>query len=414
MFAWCFIFFCTSTHFVRLASSMRLLLCLLSFTLFFSSALAALVNVTVDDQKGDPKTGATVSYTPADAWAISSPCDDCFAQVDPSKAWYTTWHVGKFMPQTNESAVVLQASYTFSGTAVYVNCILAQSAKHPTGRSDMTFFIDGVQAGTYSSEPDPESSPDYVYNVTVFSHENLSSGRHIIQIQGGHIGGSASLILLDSIIYSHDDDDGSSTPSAPVAVPSLAPNSSAALETTSLSATRSKIIGGVLGTLGSALVIGLVCYAYLRWGRKSSHILPVIKHGPGSDQPGIARLGHHRRSYSFNPNLLVRKIINKPVNVTTMRDTRHRPPPLQAELLNTQDQGSPFPSGISSEDYSRLLSVQQWRRQTHEETASVVSPGLPDMSEELSSYYEDATDSYRTRAPPRPRRPPRRFTVMNG
>ncbi|KAK0245497.1 hypothetical protein EDD85DRAFT_943924 [Armillaria nabsnona] len=390
---------------------MRLLLCSLSLTLFFSSALATLVNVTVDDQHGDPITQDTISYTPADAWDVNSlPCNSCSTQVDASKAWNETWHVGKF---SNKSTSVLEASYPFSGTAVYVNCILALTAEHPTGRSDMTFFIDGVQVGTYSSEPD-SSDPGYDYNVTVFAHERLSSGRHIIQIQSGHIGGSASLILLDSIIYSHDDDD-QSTPSAPVATPSSAPNSSAALANTSPSATRSKIIGGVLGTLGGALVIGLACYAYLRWRRKSCHVLPITEHGPGSDQPGhgIARLGHHRRSYGFNPNLLIRKIINKPINVTTMRDTRHRPPPLQAELLNTQDHGSSFPSGISSEDYSRLLSVQQWRRQTHEETASVVSPGLPDMSEELSSYYEDATDSYRTRAPPRPR-PPRRFTVMNG
>ncbi len=98
-------------------------------------------------------------------------------------------------------------------------------------------------------------------------------------------------------------------------MPSPTPNSSAALANTSPSATRSKIIGGVLGTLGGALVIGLACYAYLRWRRKSCHILPITEHGPGSDQPGhgIARLGHHRRSYSFNPNLLIRKIINKPV-----------------------------------------------------------------------------------------------------
>ncbi|KAK0506422.1 hypothetical protein EDD18DRAFT_1342731 [Armillaria luteobubalina] len=341
MFAWCFLFFCTSTHFVRLASSMRLLLSLLLLALFLSSTLAALVNVTVDDQNGDPITQDTISYTPADAWTVSSACNNCFAPVDSSQAWDQTWHVGKF---NNESTAVLQASYTFSGTAVYVNCILARSVQHPTGRSDMTFFIDGVQAGTYSSEPDPPS-PDYVYNATVFAYENLSSGRHIIQIQSGHTEGSASLILLDSLIYSHNDDDGSSTSSAPVASHSTGPSSSADLETTSLSVIRSKIIGGVLGTLGGALIIGLACYAYLRWRRKSSHILPITKQGPGSDQPGIARFGRHRRSYSFNPNLLVRKVISKPVNVPTIRDTRHHPPPLQPELFNTQDHGSPFPSG---------------------------------------------------------------------
>ncbi len=132
MFAWCFIFFCTSTRFVRLASSMRLLLCSLSLSLFFSSALATLVNVTVDDQNGDPTTGNTISYTPADAWDVNSlPCNSCSTQVDASKAWNETWHVGKFVcahlllllqtlttimvTQSNKSTSVLQASYPFSG-----------------------------------------------------------------------------------------------------------------------------------------------------------------------------------------------------------------------------------------------------------------------------------------------------------
>ncbi len=52
---------------------MRLLLCSLSLTLFFSSALATLVNVTVDDQNGDPTTRDTISYTPADAWLSQPP-----------------------------------------------------------------------------------------------------------------------------------------------------------------------------------------------------------------------------------------------------------------------------------------------------------------------------------------------------
>lgn len=397
---------------------MRPLLCSLSLTLFFSSAWATLVTVTVDDQNGDPTN--TVLYTPQEAWAVNSPCNECDAQVNASKAYDETWHVGKF---NNKSTSVLYASYSFFGSAVYVKCILALTAEHPTGRSDMTFFIDGIQAGTYSSEPDP-SGQGYEYNVTVFAHEGLSSGSHNIQIQSGHMGDNTSLILLDSIIYSYDDDEQSTT-SQSVAVPSLTSNSSGALNnaTASSSATRRKTIEYVLGTLGGALVIGLTFYIYLRWRRKGTHILPITKDGPGFDGPsnqsqhlsGFARLRRHHHSYSFNPNLLVRKTVSKPVNVMTMYDPRHRPPPLHAEFLNTQDNGivSPFPSGISSEDYNWLLSVQQWRRQTYEETADVVSPGLPDLSEELSSYYEDATESYRTKPPPRPR-PPRRFTVMNG
>ncbi|KAK0207978.1 hypothetical protein DFS33DRAFT_1253547 [Desarmillaria ectypa] len=178
-------------------------LCSLSLALFFSSALATLVNVTVDDQNGDPKTRNTISYTPADAWAVNSACGNCSAQVDASKAYNKTWHVGEFvrMHLLNGSTSVLQVSYSFAGTAVYVNCILALTAEHPIGRSDMTFFIDGVQAGTYSSEPDP-SPLGYKYNTNVFASEMLSPGSHIIQIQSGHIGGNTSLIFLDSIMYS--------------------------------------------------------------------------------------------------------------------------------------------------------------------------------------------------------------------
>ncbi|KAK0446488.1 uncharacterized protein EV420DRAFT_1276697 [Desarmillaria tabescens] len=176
---------------------MRFLLCSLSLVLFFSSALATLVNVTVDDQNEDPITRNTVSYTPADAWTVNSTCDNCSAQIDASKTYDNTWHVGKF----NGSPSVLQASYSFSGTAVYVYCILAPASEHLTGKSDMTFFLDGFQAGTYSSEQD-SSSLGYKYNTSVFASETLSPGSHIIQIQSGHSGGDASLILLDSIIYS--------------------------------------------------------------------------------------------------------------------------------------------------------------------------------------------------------------------
>ncbi|KAJ8520588.1 hypothetical protein ONZ45_g2608 [Pleurotus djamor] len=69
----------------------------------------------------------------------------------------------------------------------------------PTGDSDMTFFIDGEQAGTFVK--DAPGTPGYEYKVIVFSATGLQPQQHILTIANGHVDGPKALILLDAIIY---------------------------------------------------------------------------------------------------------------------------------------------------------------------------------------------------------------------
>ena len=50
------------------------------------------VNVTVDDQYGDPLTGKTPSYEPGGVWRQGSSCTGCSIKLDPNQTCDGTWH----------------------------------------------------------------------------------------------------------------------------------------------------------------------------------------------------------------------------------------------------------------------------------------------------------------------------------
>lgn len=79
-------------------------------------------------------------------------------------------------------------------------CILAHSFTSPDDNSDMTFFIDNQEAGSFSMLP--SGATDYDYNVLVYSNTSIPAGSHLFTLQNGHIGGAKSLVLLDYIVYS--------------------------------------------------------------------------------------------------------------------------------------------------------------------------------------------------------------------
>ena len=64
----------------------------------------------------------------------------------------------------------------------------------------MTFYIDGNVVGNFISSPD--GTTGYTYNYPVYSNASLNPGPHSFTLQGGHVGGVKSLILLDYIVYS--------------------------------------------------------------------------------------------------------------------------------------------------------------------------------------------------------------------
>ena len=66
---------------------------------------------------------------------------------------------------------------------------------------DYVFSIDGNQVGTFTRTVPGTSG--YVYNVAVYSNGGLTYGSHTITIQNGRIGGEASVMLIDRIIYTY-------------------------------------------------------------------------------------------------------------------------------------------------------------------------------------------------------------------
>lgn len=180
---------------------------LIQYTLWFSGAsivLADFVNTTIDDKYGDPDTGALVTYSPALSWNDGSTCKACTARFDKSKAYMGTWHDGTFAltNATNPTpGAILTASVPFTGSAVYVYCILGHSYEGPDTNTDMTFLLDGQQVGTFKQKPNGNSTWDY--DVPVYVNASIPYGAHTLSIENGHAG-EKSLVILDYVVYTHE------------------------------------------------------------------------------------------------------------------------------------------------------------------------------------------------------------------
>ncbi|KAI0327006.1 hypothetical protein GY45DRAFT_1257860 [Cubamyces sp. BRFM 1775] len=161
-----------------------------------SQASTSSINVTIDDTLGDRSNGAQITYEPDSLWNIGQNCSACTAHPDPSLVLDGTWHDGTTEAGSDE---LLTATVGFNGVAIYVFCIVTRSSVSPDGNSDMTFFVDGQQAGQYEVPPDGDTT--YTYNVPVFVKEELTAGPHQLRIVNGRVNGNKSLILLDYIIY---------------------------------------------------------------------------------------------------------------------------------------------------------------------------------------------------------------------
>lgn len=83
------------------------LLLILSF--LFTSASAALINVTVDDEAADPSSGSKISY--GSGGAFGPKCSRCAAQPDAGQAYKGSWH-----DATPDSLVTTPQNATFRFT----------------------------------------------------------------------------------------------------------------------------------------------------------------------------------------------------------------------------------------------------------------------------------------------------------
>jgi len=177
----------------------------------------ALVNITIDDSTGDSLTHAPITYSPADAWANRTSCQDdsstCVAHPDAAKLVGGTWHESSFSVSNTSlhPNVPSTAALSFNGSAVYVNCAIPRSTFAPDGTIQLTFFLDGVQAGSFQRDAIAGTGFDY---VIVFSSTDLTPASHSLVIQNGVQGGPNSLLVLDAILYTTESANLKSTTSA--------------------------------------------------------------------------------------------------------------------------------------------------------------------------------------------------------
>ncbi|KAG8218025.1 hypothetical protein J3R82DRAFT_6224 [Butyriboletus roseoflavus] len=226
---------------------------LVYFVLFASFALAALQNTTVDDAV---LTGAVIpQYLPGQSeWNIGNNCTVCLVKPDPSLVYNGTWHDTTYRPNNSYTQTI---EFTFTGNALYIFFIIANSVPYATTLTDVQFVLDnGVAMSTYTHAPG--TTTNFQYNVPVYVNESLASGRHNMMILPVNTGNNV-LILFDYLIYSTDTS-SSASPSVPAA--SNSPSASATsngTQGTSSGPNIGAIIGAVCGAV--VLVIGcLLCY----------------------------------------------------------------------------------------------------------------------------------------------------------
>ncbi|KAE9397685.1 hypothetical protein BT96DRAFT_67552 [Gymnopus androsaceus JB14] len=302
-------------------------------TFLFSSLLiylrcprvaTTLVNITVDDQLGDPRTHSQILYSPTDAWSIAPNCSHCpyFSSLSVANAYNQTWHESFFSSNVSSGAVrsgaPRSASFKFS---------------------EMRSIWNG--SGLLSSNPDRHSK------------------QLALLIQSGQLEGPDSIIILDSIVYSYDSSEGSSKANP-----------------------LTTILGAVFGSLAALiLVCGLLLFLRIRRRRRR----PILHESVQSQAV--------TPWWRLNPFIFLSK--------TTSR--------ARTAAVTTQRSGSSATESTQAD--SRTQSILDWQHQTQQATRSLdLAP--QDMSEELSSYYENATatESRRVRTPPPP---PRRYIIRN-
>ena len=255
-------------------------------SLLFLPIASVLVNVTVDDQFGDPTTGLVPDYFPNnETWHIGSPNEQCPAcRIQPStldlnQIHDQTWHDGTSYPPDTFPTITVH----FTGSAVYVFNILPNALPNQTDTyAHISFSIDGEDPATFVHTSD--RSPTILYNHLVYYNAELPHGPHTLVMAAA--GSTSSLILFDYLLYTTYSNDTTSTTtlnnvpqsppfssttsrSAPVSTlhgSSQSPSSNAPI--------RGAIIGAVVGAI-VALLLGVAIGAFLLRRKRARSNLPA-------------------------------------------------------------------------------------------------------------------------------------------
>ena len=99
-----------------------MLLSPLPVAMFSPRVLARFVNVTVDDEWGDPLTGEQIAYN--NSWVQGTSCS-CWARPVASRTYNGTWHDGTYAtwPGDPDSGKIQTATFNFTGACQTVSVV---------------------------------------------------------------------------------------------------------------------------------------------------------------------------------------------------------------------------------------------------------------------------------------------------
>ncbi|KAJ7858754.1 hypothetical protein B0H13DRAFT_1640351 [Mycena leptocephala] len=155
------------------------------------SCIATLSNRTIDDTKGDPITGFLPIYAPESHWNLGTNCSGCLVQPDIGQLFDYTWHD----TTQGDGGVSSSVTLNFTGTAIYLFCVIPNTIPFTTTLVDLKFTLDGALISTYTHIPD--SSADILYSVPVLSSQDLSNETHTLIAETA----SNSLFVFDFAMY---------------------------------------------------------------------------------------------------------------------------------------------------------------------------------------------------------------------
>jgi hypothetical protein len=214
------------------------------------SVLSALQTITIDDQQSEglvrPQYGGS--------WNAGPKCSGCSLQPSVSAAYGGTWMDATHYPGGAPITMEIQ----FTGVSIDLFCILpTQPKKGVTTNYNLSFILDRNPGQPFTHSAD--STPDFTYNVPVFSAQGLENMPHSLVMSVE----DKSTVLFDYALYKYDD--SISSPSAmPTGISQSTGNSSE--EPRPRTTPNAAVIA--LAIIVPLLVISLALLVFLYWRKR--------------------------------------------------------------------------------------------------------------------------------------------------
>ncbi|KAI0325130.1 hypothetical protein GY45DRAFT_1374991 [Cubamyces sp. BRFM 1775] len=264
---------------------------ILAYLIWAGTVSGALINRTIDDQKGDSVTGVTPLFFPGGGiWNAGQTCTTCAIHaggkpIDTEHVFDGTWYDATYHGTTGEQELVIQVNFT--GQAVYVyHIVLNALIDGIITTTDLGFYLDGEHVGAYTHQPGNGTNPAVLYQVPVYTNDSLTQGEHMLQITTS--GTIPALVLFDYIEYTTADD-----------------------STHSASSGKSSVSVGAIvgGAVGGAVLLSIVCFLYVRYRSRKTRHRRNASATPSEtrflDEGSAADMNHHSPRAPTSPGLTI-------------------------------------------------------------------------------------------------------------